>query len=89
MIDQIKSHIETVKKFNASSEKELEEFRISYLGKKGILNDFFSKFKTVPNEQKKILGKLSMNSSKKQALKLKDLKLPLKINKRKKGFTAI
>ncbi|MDN6279556.1 MAG: phenylalanine--tRNA ligase subunit alpha [Psychroflexus sp.] len=66
MIDQIKSHIENVKNFKASSEQELEEFRITYLGKKGILNDFFSKFKTVPNAQKKDFGK-AINALKQEA----------------------
>src|SRR5690606_28853273 len=32
-------------------------FRIKYLGKKGLLNDFFAAFKEVPNEQKKEFGK--------------------------------
>lgn len=86
MIDQIKSHIETVKNFNASSEKELEEFRISYLGKKGILNDFFSKFKTVPNEQKKDFGK-AINELKQEATsKIEKLKADFKNQQEEKGI---
>jgi len=34
----------------------VEAFRIKYLGKKGLLNDFFAEFKNVPNEQKKEFG---------------------------------
>lgn len=86
MIDQIKSHIETVKNFNASSEKELEEFRILYLGKKGILNDFFSKFKTVPNEQKKDFGK-AINELKQEATsKIEELKADFKNQQEEKGI---
>ena len=42
-----------VKKFTPKSEEELDKFRIKYLGKKGLLNDLFSSFKKIPNEQKK------------------------------------
>lgn len=86
MIDQIKSHIETVKKFNASSEKELEEFRISYLGKKGILNDFFSKFKTVPNEQKKDFGKAINELKQEASSKIEGLKAAFKNQQEEKGI---
>ena len=35
---------------------EVEQFRIKYLGKKGIISDLFEKFKTIPNDQKKEVG---------------------------------
>ncbi|MCL6217992.1 phenylalanine--tRNA ligase subunit alpha [Zunongwangia pacifica] len=56
MIDKIKEHIADVKAFNAATKEEIENFRIKYLGKKGILNSFFAEFKNVPNEQKKDFG---------------------------------
>ena len=56
MIDTIKEHIAEVKKFKADSLEAIEAFRIKYLGKKGLLNDFFAEFKNVPNEQKKEFG---------------------------------
>ena len=34
----------------------VEQFRIKYLGKKGVISDLFEQFKTVPNEQKKEMG---------------------------------
>ncbi|MFA5619955.1 MAG: phenylalanine--tRNA ligase subunit alpha [Weeksellaceae bacterium] len=58
MIEQIKNHIEEVNKFTAESPAQVEEFRIKFLGKKGILNDLFAQFKTVPNEQKKEFGQV-------------------------------
>ena len=36
---------------------EVEMFRVKYLGKKGIVSDLFEQFKSVPNEEKKDLGK--------------------------------
>ena len=37
---------------------EVEMFRVKYLGKKGIISDLFEQFKSVPNEEKKDLGKM-------------------------------
>lgn len=56
MIEQIKTHIQEVNAFSTDNKDTLEQFRIKYLGKKGILNDFFSAFKNVPNQQKKEFG---------------------------------
>ena len=57
MITSIKGHKEIVEKFEAKDIKELEAFRIQYLGKKGILNDLFKAFRNVPAEEKKAYGK--------------------------------
>jgi len=58
MIDKIKGHIADVESFTATTKDEIEAFRIKYLGKKGILNDFFAEFKNVPNEEKKQFGQV-------------------------------
>ncbi|WP_298509518.1 phenylalanine--tRNA ligase subunit alpha [uncultured Kordia sp.] len=56
MIDKIKEHIAEVEKFTTQAKEDIENFRIKYLGKKGLLNDFFAEFKNVPNEQRKEFG---------------------------------
>jgi phenylalanyl-tRNA synthetase alpha chain len=56
MIDKIKEQISDVNAFTTDNLADVEMFRIKYLGKKGILNDFFAEFKNVPNEQKKEFG---------------------------------
>ena len=53
MLNQIKEHIIEVEKFQADSAETVEQFRIKYLGKKGLLNDLFLAFKDVPNQEKK------------------------------------
>lgn len=58
MIEQIKSHIAEVAAFQTQSKEALEQFRIKYLSKKGLLNEFFSEFKNVPIEQKKEFGQV-------------------------------
>ncbi|MBZ9652620.1 phenylalanine--tRNA ligase subunit alpha [Psychroflexus montanilacus] len=57
MIDKIKGYIDEVERFTADKAEDVEQFRIQYLGKKGILNEFFAEFKNVPNDQKKEFGK--------------------------------
>ncbi len=58
MIDQIKAYIQEVEAFQTTNKNELEQFRIKFIGSKGILKDLFAAFKTVPNEEKKAFGQL-------------------------------
>lgn len=53
MLDKIKEQIAEVERFEAATPEALEAFRIKYLGRNGLLNDFFAAFKSVPNDQKK------------------------------------
>ena len=56
MIDEIKKYIAEAEDFQAKTLDEVEQFRIKVLGSKGLLKDYFAKFKTVPNELKKEFG---------------------------------
>lgn len=56
MIDEIKQYLSEVEKFSSTDTNEIESFRIKFLGKKGIQNELFSRFKDVPNEQKREVG---------------------------------
>lgn len=56
MVDQIQQHIQEAQNFCANSMQDIEDFRIKFLGKKGILNALFAEFKAVPNEEKKVFG---------------------------------
>lgn len=52
-IDELRSEIET---FSAKDEGEVENFRVKWLGSKGIIKGMFKEFKNVPNEEKKEFG---------------------------------
>lgn len=56
MIDKIKEYVGQAQEFTTDNKETLEAFRIKFLSKKGILNDLFAHFKTVPNDQKKEFG---------------------------------
>ena len=80
MIDKIKEQISEVASFTADNIEAVETFRIKYLGKKGILNDFFAEFKNVPNDQKKEFGQ-TINELKQAATeKVESLKEVLENN---------
>ena len=56
MIEEVKKHLKEVNSFSSKDAEEIEKFRISYAGKKGILNELFAAFRAVPNEEKKAYG---------------------------------
>jgi phenylalanyl-tRNA synthetase alpha chain len=58
MIDKIKEYIGEAAAFHTDNKESLEQFRIKFLGSKGLLKDFFAEFKNVPNEQKKEFGQI-------------------------------
>ena len=64
MLSKVKDHLKIVADFSAKSADELEQFRIQFLGKKGIMNDLFASFKEVPGDQKKDFGQ-ALNELKK------------------------
>ena len=85
MKETLQQHIEEIKAFHADTPEAVEAFRIKYLGKKGLLNDFFAEFKKVPNDQKKELGQI-MNTLKKTAeAKVASLKDALESKEEVKG----
>ncbi|WOC51307.1 phenylalanyl-tRNA synthetase, alpha subunit [Bergeyella porcorum] len=74
MLEKIEELLAEVARFTTTSKEEIEQFRIQYNGKKGILNDLFEKFKEVPNEQKKEFGQKINTLKQAVAAKLDELK---------------
>ena len=85
MIDKIKEHIAEVENFTADSTEAIETFRIKYLGKKGLLKEFFAEFKNVANNEKKEFGQ-TINALQNAATeKVNQLKSSLENNSEEKG----
>ena len=62
MKDKIQNYLKeinetSIDKFDNKTEG-IEQFRIKFLGKKGVMNELFEAFKTIPNEQKREMGQL-------------------------------
>ena len=56
MLESVKELLLEVEKFVPKSAIDLEEFRLSFLGKKGKINKLFAAFKDEPNKSKKEFG---------------------------------
>ena len=85
MIDKVKIHLKNVNEFETNNPDELNDFRLKYLGKKGVLNILFNSFKKIPNNEKKEFGKeinlLKKEVNKKIILLSSSLDLSKKRNK--------
>jgi phenylalanyl-tRNA synthetase alpha chain len=86
MIDKIKQHIEEAKAFNEKNKEALEQFRIKYLGSKGLLKELFNEFKNVPNEQKKDFGQIINTLKAVAEEKLKTIQEELEAKEEVKGI---
>jgi len=58
MEDKIKKDIQDIQDFKSDSVAEIEEFRVKFLGKKGLLNSYFVEFKSLDSSKKKNAGRL-------------------------------
>lgn len=79
MLDKINALMEEIASATASTPAELEELRVRYLAKKGLISQLMTDFRNVPSEQKRELGR-----------KLNELKdaATQKIAELKEGFAA-
>lgn len=66
LFDKAKAILEEIKALEIPTNEELEQFRIKYLGSKGIVKGLFADIKNIANEQKKEYG-LLVNSVKQTA----------------------
>ena len=86
MIDKIKQHIEEAKAFNDKNKESLEQFRIKYLGSKGLLKELFTEFKNIPNDQKKDFGQVINTLKAVAEEKVKSIQEELESKEEIKGF---
>lgn len=58
MIEKLKEVEKEINQAELNSAGDVEQFRLRYLSRKGLLNELFEEFKTIPNDQKKETGKV-------------------------------
>ena len=62
MKDKIQDYLKEINETNidnfTNKIEGIEQFRIKFLGKKGVMNKLFETFKTMPNDQKREMGQL-------------------------------
>ncbi|MBO9152987.1 phenylalanine--tRNA ligase subunit alpha [Chitinophaga sp. GCM10012297] len=63
IVQQIEAYKQEIAAFQPKTAEELEQYRIKFLGTKGLVKALFGEMKSVPNEQKKEFGQV-LNSFK-------------------------
>jgi phenylalanyl-tRNA synthetase alpha chain len=58
VLDQIEEYKKEITGYSATDEKSAEEFRIKWLGTKGLVKSIMGEMKNVPNEKKKEFGQI-------------------------------
>ena len=72
--DKAKQLLQDIQNSVLNSASEAEEFRIKYIGSKGILRELFGAIKDIPNEQKKEFGQLVNQLKQMAEAKINDAK---------------
>ena len=79
LLEKIDSLLTEIGSLKANSSEEIEQLRLKYLSKKGQINALMADFRSVPTEQKKVVG-MKINELKQSALQ--------RINELKEQFAA-
>ena len=58
LLKQIEQYKEEIEAFAAAGADEVEQFRIKWLGTKGLVKAIMGEMKNVPNDQKKSFGQI-------------------------------
>jgi phenylalanyl-tRNA synthetase alpha chain len=74
MQNLITQYLSEISQFSTSSAEELEQFRIKYLSKKGLIPALFDEFKNVPPEKRKEMGQALNELKNKAQDKVNELK---------------
>ena len=85
MIDRIAEILKQVNDVVFEKENNAESFRLLYLSKKGIITQLFDEFKTIPNDQKKLVG-AQLNVLKQRAEEIHQQQKELEDNSNQSNF---
>ncbi len=58
LLQQIEGYRSEIERYEISNAQQLEEYRIKYLGTKGLVKNLFGEMRNVPNERKKEFGQV-------------------------------
>ncbi len=67
MLEKISDLLKEVSSFNSANKEDLEQFRLKFLSKKGLISELFEDFRSISSEDKKVVGQ-SLNVLKQQAI---------------------
>ena len=89
LIEKIKSLEKEIIAFDAKDKRQTEAFRLRFISRKGIINNLFDEFKSIPNSDKKVVGQ-ALNDLKKNAqTKFQELISHLNVQERVSGTSDL
>ena len=89
MLEKVEEIKQQIIDADASTKDELEQFRLTYISKKGALTSLFEAFKSVPNEEKPLFGK-KLNEVKNLAMeKFRELSSSLENNQASRSSAPV
>ena len=74
MKEKINAYLEEINSFKAATQEQVEEFRIKFLSKKGLVPGLFSEMKNIPPEARKEMGQVLNQLKNKAQEKVTELK---------------
>ena len=77
LLEKIANYKEEIGSFKAAGEKEVEAFRIRFLGSKGLVKNLMGEMKEVPADQRKAFGQVLNDFKQLAETKLEELKSSL------------
>src|SRR4249919_1611673 len=77
LLEKIANYKEEIGSFKADGEKEVEAFRIRFLGSKGLVKNLMGEMKEVPADQRKAFGQVLNDFKQLAETKLEELKSSL------------
>jgi len=77
LLEKIANYKEEIGSFKADGEKEVEAFRIRFLGSKGLVKNLMGEMKEVPADQRKAFGQVLNDFKQLAENKLEELKISL------------
>lgn len=73
MVDKIQTLIQEVDNFKTDTQQGVEEFRLKFISRKGVLGELFENLKSVPPSEKKEVGKILNQLKQSAEAKFKEL----------------
>ncbi|MGI9543368.1 MAG: phenylalanine--tRNA ligase subunit alpha, partial [Cyclobacteriaceae bacterium] len=58
MLEKVKLLEEEISTYQAADSGQLEQFRLKFISRKGVITDLFSELKNVPPDQRKEMGQV-------------------------------
>ncbi|PID95044.1 MAG: phenylalanine--tRNA ligase subunit alpha [Bacteroidetes bacterium] len=85
MKEKIEILIQEIEAFKADTEAQMEEFRLKYLSKKGLIPSLFNDFRTIPNAEKREMGALINTLKERAQQRIETFKAQLESQEEKEG----